>query len=133
MGRPAEAAGEGRRAVRFARQATRVTDGVPGEYVRWSSYVLAGTLIAAGDMAAAEEVCASGLAWSRDAGDVINQWGLLPQMVLLDLHAGRFDDAAAHLREGLQIAVRTGGWIELDNGLDSCGHLCAATGRPAEA
>ncbi len=58
---------------------------------------------------------------------------LLPQMGLLDLHAGRFDDAAAHLREGLQIAVRTGGWIELDNGLDGCGHLCAATGRPAKA
>jgi DNA-binding CsgD family transcriptional regulator len=29
--------------------------------------------------------------------------------------------------------VRTGGWIELVNCLDGCGHLCAATGRPAEA
>ena len=41
--------------------------------------------------------------------------------------------AAAHLREGLQIAMRTGGWLELVNSLDCCGHLCAATGRPAEA
>ena len=50
---------------------------------------------------------------SRDAGDVTQQWGLLPQMVILDVHAGRVEDAAAHLREGLQVAVRTGGWIEL--------------------
>ena len=54
-------------------------------------------------------------------------------MVLLDVHAGRFEDAAAHLREGLQIAVRTGGWFELNHYLDGCGYLCAATGRPAEA
>jgi len=53
--------------------------------------------------------------------------------VMLDLHAGRVQDATAHLREGLQIAVRDGGWIELINYLNCCGHLCAATGRPAEA
>ena len=64
---------------------------------------------------------------------MLNLWGLLPQMVILDLHAGRVQDAAAHLREGLQVIVRTGGWFELVNCLDSCGHLCAATGRPAEA
>jgi DNA-binding CsgD family transcriptional regulator len=121
------------RAVQYGRQAAQITDGVPGSYVRWSSYVLAGTLIMAGDMAAADEICAAGLARSREVGDVINQWGLLPWMVLLDLHAGRFEDAAAHLREGLQIAVRTGGWIELDNCLDRCGYLCAATGRPEQA
>ena len=62
-----------------------------------------------------------------------SQLGLLPHMVILDLYAGRVQDSAAHLREGLQIAVRTGGWLELVNFLDRCGHLCAATGRPAEA
>ena len=120
-------------AVQLARQAAQITAGVPGSIVRWSSYVLTGALIAAGDMAAADEVCAAGLARSREAGDVFNQWGLLPHMVILDLHAGRVQDAAAHLREGIQIAVRTGGWIELVNCLDCCGYLCAATGRPAEA
>jgi DNA-binding NarL/FixJ family response regulator len=64
---------------------------------------------------------------------VFNQWSLLPAMVLLDVFAGRFEHAAAHLREGLQIAVRTGGWFELNHYLDGCGYLCAATGRPAEA
>jgi DNA-binding CsgD family transcriptional regulator len=53
--------------------------------------------------------------------------------VLLDVFAGRVAPAAAHLREGLQIAVRTGGWFELNHYLDGCGYLCAATGRPAEA
>ena len=52
-------------------------------------------------------------------------------MAGLDLRAGRADDAAAQLREALQLALRTGAmhWRYLD----ACGHLCAATGRPAEA
>ena len=43
--------------------------------------------------------------------------------------AGR--PVAAQLREALQLALRTGHmhWRYLDG----CGHLCAATGRPAEA
>ena len=120
-------------AVRLARQAGRITDGVPGSYARWTSEVLTRTLTTAGDLAAAADVCAAALARSREAGDVIIQWGLLARMVTLDLHAGRVRDAAAHLREGIQIIVRTGGWLELGNCLDGCGHLCAATGRPANA
>src|SRR6185312_2779435 len=49
------------------------------------------------------------------------------------LEAGRLQDAAAHLREALQLATRTGHWNETGNALDGCGLLCAATGRPAEA
>ena len=120
-------------AVRLARQGTRITAGAPGAIARWCSYELTAALIDAGDLAAADDVCAAGLARARDIGDAFNQDGLLPFMVMLDLHAGRVQDAAAHLREGLQIAVRDGGWIELINYLNCCGHLCAATGRPAEA
>jgi predicted ATPase/DNA-binding CsgD family transcriptional regulator len=120
-------------AVQLARQATQITAGVPGQYARWSSYVLTGALIMAGDLAAADGVCAAALARSRDAGDVTQQWSLLPQMVIVDLHAGRVQDAVAHLREGLQVNVRTGGWGELLGCLEACGYLCAATGRPAEA
>ena len=120
-------------AVQLARQAAQITVGVPGVCVRWCSYVLTGALIPAGDLAGADVVCAAGLARSRDAGDVFNQWSLLPAMVFLDVHAGRVEHAAAHLREGLQISVRTGGWFELNHYLDDCGYLCAATGRPAEA
>jgi DNA-binding CsgD family transcriptional regulator len=119
--------------LQFARQAAQITAGVPGTSIRWCSYVLAGALIGAGDMAAAQDVCATGLARSRDVGDISNQWGLLPYMVIIDLRADRVEDAAAHLREGLQIAVRSGGWLEMIECLDCCGHLCAATKRPAEA
>ena len=101
--------------------------------VRWCSYVLTIALINAGDLTAADGVCAAGLARSRDAGDVQNQEFLLPYMVMLDLHAGRVGDAAAHLREGLEVTVRVGGRGDLLACLDSCGYLCAATGRPAEA
>ena len=62
-----------------------------------------------------------------------NQAALLPRIADLDLRAGRTGDAAAHLREGLHLAVRTGSWLELLTGLSQCGDLCAATGRAAEA
>jgi hypothetical protein len=41
--------------------------------------------------------------------------------------------SAARLRDGLQLALRIGSRAELINNLDCCGHLCAATGRHAEA
>jgi DNA-binding CsgD family transcriptional regulator len=93
--------------------------------------VLAEVLIQAGDFAAAEPVCAAAVHRARDAGDLRGLPVLLYQMVLLDLRAGRTGDAAAHLREALRLALRTGAtrW----NMLDACGYLCAATGRPAEA
>ncbi len=120
-------------AVQLARQAAQITVGVPGRSVRWCSHVLTGALIAAGDLAAADHVCAEGLARSRETGDLFNRLGLLPNMAILDLHAGRLEDAAAHLREELQLGVRVGGWLEVTNSLDGCGFLCAATARPAEA
>jgi DNA-binding CsgD family transcriptional regulator len=126
-------AGDGDGAVQLARQAAQIVADVPGSLARWHSYLLTGVLIEAGDLAAAESVCAAGLDRSRDAGDVWNLAGLLPSMVTLDLQAGRAEDAAAHLREALQLATRTGSWLELGNDLECCGHLCAATGRPAEA
>jgi len=84
-------------------------------------------------MAAAESACAAGLARSRAAGSAVNLAQLLVLTVILDLQASRIQDAATHLREALQIVVRAGDWYQLQNGLDCCGHLCAATGRPAEA
>ena len=120
-------------AVRLARQAGQITAGIPGSLARACSYVLTSVLADAGDLADAERVGAAGLARARDAGDLWNQAVLLPRIVDLDLRAGRTGDAAAHLREGLQIAVRTGSWLELRNGLFQCGDLCAATGRAAEA
>ena len=42
-------------------------------------------------------------------------------------------NCAAHLREALQTAVRTGSRLSVFNALDCCGDMCAATGRRAEA
>ena len=63
-------------AVRLARQAEQITADIPG----WispgcSGYVLTGVLIAAGDLAAAERVCAAALARSRDVGRPVEPGG----------------------------------------------------------
>ena len=120
-------------AVRLGRQATQITVGIPGRIGRACTASLAGALIEAGDLAAAEGVCAAALASFRDAGHLENLTQLLSQMALLELNMGRVDDGAVHLREAVQIAARIGFWFELINNLDSCGYLCAATGRHAEA
>jgi predicted ATPase/DNA-binding CsgD family transcriptional regulator len=121
-------------AMRLARQAEQILDRIPPALARSCSFVLTGALADVGDLAAAERVSAAGLAQSRDAGDVRNQAVLLPFIADLDLRAGRTGDATGHLQEGLQIAVRTGNWLDgLFPCLYHCGILCAATGRHAEA
>ena len=90
-------------------------------------------LTEAGDLAAAWHACAAGLARSRDAGDQGSMADLLTLMAMLDLLAGRTQDATAHVREALQIAVRADMPPYVDNALDCCGYLCAATGRHLEA
>jgi len=125
-------AGDHDEAVRLIRQAGQIT-GIPGTLTRYCSDVLTRMLAGAGDLAEAECVGAAGLARARDAGDLWNQVRLLTRIVELDLRAGRTGDAAAHLREGLRVAVRTGLWFDLRTGLAQCAILCAATGRAAEA
>ena len=126
-------AGDHDDAVRLAQQVEQVAARVPAPLARSCSFLLTGMLIDAGDLAAAEEVCAAGLARSREAGDLRNQAVLLLHMVDLDLRADRTGDAAAHLREGLQLAVRTGNREQVIYGLYLCGTLSAATGHSAEA
>jgi DNA-binding CsgD family transcriptional regulator len=120
-------------AVRLALQAAGITVGVPGPAARVCNQALTWVLMQAGDLATAERASGAGLARAREAGDLWNQSALLPTMARLDLRAGRIADARAHLREGLQIAMRTGNWSHQHDCLYRCGGLCAATGRPAEA
>jgi DNA-binding CsgD family transcriptional regulator len=129
----AERAGDLGSAVQLARQAAQITQGIPGQLARMCNSFLARWLTEAGDLAAAEEICAAGLAQARDAGDLWNQQSLLTVLVILGLRAGRTGDAAAHLQETLQIGMRTGNWLEPGNALDCCGELCAVTERFAEA
>jgi non-specific serine/threonine protein kinase len=126
-------AGDHDEAVRLIRQAGQITAGLPGTLARSYSHTLTVVLAGAGDLAEAERAGVAGLARARDAGDLQNQAALLPAIVELDLRAGRIGDAAAHLREGLRVAVRTGSRFYLGTGLAQCASLCAATGRAAEA
>ena len=133
LGLVACVAGDCNGAVQLASQAEQLTAGMDNPAARVCSYILTTVLIAADDLAAAERVCAAGLAGARDTGDLSSLRNLLEKMVVLDLNAGRYEDAAAHLREGLQIALRTGARATLLDDLDCCGYLCAMTGRYADA
>jgi len=120
-------------ALRLARQAQQLPGDVAGALQRGVSQLITTVLAEAGDMAAAEQACAAGLARSRETGDLTALAGQLRNRVILDLRAGRAGEAAAHLREQLEIATRTGVRSLLLSGLDCCARLCAATRRPAEA
>jgi DNA-binding CsgD family transcriptional regulator len=120
-------------AVQLARLAEQIMVGRSGPTTRTCQHTLTTVLIEVGDLAAAERVCAAGLAGAREAGDQWSLGNLLEKLVVLDLLAGRFADAAAHLREALQTALRTGVRRKVLEDLDCCGYLCAWTGRSAEA
>ena len=120
-------------AVQLARQAGQISAEIPGSLARRCTRILTDALTESGDLAAAEGICAAGLARSRAAGDLSNQVRLLTKMATLDLLAGRVEDAAAHLREELQINLRAGDRGDMLGVLNTCGFLCAATRRPADA
>ena len=119
-------------AAQLARQSMQIPD-IPGTELRGHGYLLAAALAETGDLAAAEQACAATLAQARDAGDMVFLGDLLRIMAGLDLRAGRTGDAAAHLREAARLSLQTGAWLLTLNVLRGCGHLCAATGRPADA
>ena len=120
-------------AVQLARRAEQITVGRHGPAARAVAHVLTTVLIEADEPAAARQVCTAGLAGAREAGDLWSLGNLLEKMVVLDLWSQRYDDVAAHLREGLQTALRIGSRARLLDDLDCCGYLCAMTGRRTEA
>ena len=126
-------AGDPGGAVHLARQAEQIPGDIPGWIARMRSIFLTMALTEAGDLAAARDACAAGLARSRAAGDPWAVALLLNRLAMLDLRAGRIQDATAHVREALQIAVRADLPSTIDECLDCCGYLCAATGRHLEA
>jgi len=126
-------AGDRDGALRLVRQAQDIPGDSAGGLHRALGQFVTMIMIETGDLAGAEQACAAGLAWSRDVGDLTNLSGQLWNKVFLDLRTGRIEDATAYLRELLQIGVQTGLRPIVLVGLDCCGHLCAATGRPAEA
>jgi predicted ATPase/DNA-binding CsgD family transcriptional regulator len=120
-------------AIQLAHQAQQIPYEFPGALYRALSQIVTMVLTEAGDLVAAEQACTAGLTWCREVGDLGNLVYQLWNRAVLDLRTGRTGDAAAHLHEQLQIAMRTGQRPGLLAGLDCCGYLCAATRRQAEA
>ncbi len=113
-----------------ARQACQISPArVPGMVVRRREYVLMIALTQAGLVAAAQESCSVGLSKAREAGDVQNLAAFLDAKVHLDVAAGRLSSAGAHLREAIEIGLRTGDRLRVADSLRECGNLCAAGQR----
>ena len=126
-------AGDLEEALAWARQAQQIgAAGISGWIARRGIYFLMLVLVEI-DVAAAWQCGADGLAQARQAGDLHSQASCLGLMADLDRLAGRIPEAAAHLRESLEIATRMGDPLSVMNRVDSCGHLCAVTHRRAEA
>ena len=130
----AQYAGDELKALDWGRQATQIDPrAIPGRLARQCNDSLADILFDVGDLAAAEDTCVTELDRARQAGDLISQSFCLDLLAELDQRVGRIPEAGAHLRESLEIATRIGNRLRLIDCLNNCGHLCAATGRPADA
>lgn len=70
LGIAAGVSGDRAGAVRLARQAGQTAADIPGWLVRVRGWILGEALIGAGDLAGAADVCAAGLALSRDMRDL---------------------------------------------------------------
>src|SRR5580693_5159706 len=127
-------AGDLEDALAWAGQAKQVDPAaVPGWIARRCNDFLILILLGTGDLSSARQCCEEGLAQAQQAGDPHGQALCLGLMADMDQQAGRIPEAGGHLRESLELATRIGDPLRLLNGLDSCGHLCAATQRWAQA
>ena len=102
---------------------------LPGRVARACSYQLAVAFFETGEYYSAQQTCARGLDLARQAGDLPYQAEILSLIADLDCRAGRMDEAWAHLREALEIALRIGDQVTLIGSVDVCGFMCAASWR----
>ena len=134
LGGAAGYAGDPQAGVAWLRQAQQIDPaGLPGQLIRRCAIGLANLLCEVGGFTEARQQCARGLASAREAGDLRDQADCLELLTRLDLQAGQLHEAAAHMREGVGIAVRIGLDFMLVDCLDLCGHLCSRTQRHADA
>ncbi len=127
-------AGDAAEALDWTRQAQELLPlDICGDVTRWCHYVVAMVLTKLGELDSARRVCAAGLARSRQVDDLANLVPLLEVMADLERLAGNPAEAGACLQEALAVASRIGHSLALASLVDLCGHLCAATGRWADA
>ena len=118
----------------WLRQVQRLDQGIiPGWVLRECALLMAITLTEVGEATDAQRYCADALAMAQQAGSVLDQGELLRIMADLDILTDQLPEAREHLREAIDVCSRTGYSVVLPDCLDSCGYLCAATARWAEA
>ena len=128
-----QSVGDTGQAVEWAGQADQIDPGaMPGWIARRFDLARVGALMDAGQLDAARRICASALSRAREVGDLQDQADFLWHMAELDRRAGHVTDAGTHLRESLGFAVQTGDRLRRIDCLDTCGHLCAVSGHPAD-
>ena len=134
LGLAARFLGDIEQAQEWHRQASQIDRAqVPARRVRECTVPWVQTLVAAGQLTAAERSCADGLARARAAGDLPNLVVCLKVAADLDLRAGRVAEAGPYLAEAIELCLGNGLRFSLTSLLDTCGHLCAASGRGVEA
>jgi predicted ATPase/DNA-binding CsgD family transcriptional regulator len=134
LGVAARFLGDIEQALEWHRQASQIDPAhVPARRVREQSVPWVQTLIAAGQMTEAGRSCADGLARARAANDLPNLVMCLKVAADLDLQAGRATEAGPYLAEAIELCLGNGFRFSLTSLLDTCGHLCAASGRGVEA
>jgi predicted ATPase/DNA-binding CsgD family transcriptional regulator len=134
LGLAARFLGDIEQAQEWHRQASQIDRAqVPARRVRECTVPWVQTLVAAGQMTAAEHSCADGLARARAAGDLPNLVVCLKVAADLDLRAGRVAEAGPYLAEAIELCLGNGLRFSLTSLLDTCGHLCAASGRGVDA
>ena len=117
----------------WMRRACRVDPAsIPGWLARLCAWLLAVALGLAGQAAAARRGCEAVLAQAREVGDLRFQANMLWTLAAWDQQAGRLAEAGTQLGEAVRLSSRTGDRMRLIDCLDTCGELCAATGRWAD-
>jgi predicted ATPase/DNA-binding CsgD family transcriptional regulator len=134
LGLAANYGGDSEASLEWLRQAQRVDPAaIPGSALRECVSMLTLALFEAGELAEARGSGTRGLALARQAGALRDQANMLLLMAHIDLREHRLAEAAADLREAIELSVRTGAGVLLIDSLDLCGHLCAQSRRPADA
>jgi predicted ATPase/DNA-binding CsgD family transcriptional regulator len=134
LSRTAHYAGDPSAALDWARQAQRIlASGEHGWTMRFAGPFIIEVLLESGDLTAARQSLADGLAWAHETGDLAAQASLMKLMADLELRAGNPAESGRHLCEAIEIGLRTGPLAWLLPSLDLVAHLCVARGQWAEA
>jgi DNA-binding CsgD family transcriptional regulator len=121
-------------AVDWASQAQHIDSaGIPDRVARERAMVLATALAESGQAAPAQRSCTDLLPLTRASGDLGDISYCLWLMAELDLQTDQMTDVPAHLHESLRLATKTGEVVRLLDCLETCGYMCVATGRWADA